>query len=591
MNVIGISGIHNSVQFKKQNFPELSLREYRIVQGLDSAAALVTWKGVETAVAQERFSREKGTGSFPVDAIKYCLQTANLTHSDIDYVAHGFSYEPFMSLIESYDDFTRKQYETIYSEDAFLRNIRENLPDFEWEHKVVRVQHHLAHAASAFYLSGFEDSLIMIADGMGEIHSTTIAVGTGNEIEIVQQIPALHSLGILYGVFTLYLGFFMNFDEFKVMGLASYGNPRKFFTKIMDLVHLKDDGTFTIPSLFQNATLLEKETYAGTLATLSEMFGPARVPGSEITQVHKDIAAALQAVLHASLVHILRYFQKETGQSNLCMAGGVALNCTANGMIKRSKIFEHMFVQPASGDDGTSLGAALYVQRHYNPVKQPVKMASPFWGPSFERQAIEQALKKTEICESIFFPSFECLAAEAARRIADGQILAWFQGRMEFGPRALGNRSILVDPRYSEMKEKLNNVIKKREDFRPFAPAVPIEIAAKFFEIDAEDKGTYAHMLFVVPVRAEFREKLPAVTHIDGTARLQTVSKDDNQRFWMLLNEFGKISGMPVLLNTSFNIRGQPIVCTPTEAVKTFLSTPIDALVMGDYLVIRKMDA
>ena len=449
------------------------------------------------------------------------------------------------------------------------------------------VSHHLAHAASAFFLSGFDESLILVADGMGEFHSTTIAIGSGNDIRIIEQTPTLNSLGILYGVFTLYLGFYMNFDEYKVMGLAPYGNPRRFFTQIMDLVHLKNNGTFTIPILFQNATLQDKETYTGSLRLISDLFGPSRMPGAEITQVHKDIAAALQAVLQASLMHILRHFKKATGQRNLCMAGGVALNCTANGIIKRSKMFDHVFVQPASGDDGTSLGAALYAQRMFNANQTFSPMGLPLWGPSYETTIVEHALLRQPGCESTFFSSFDLLAADIAKRISNGQIVAWFQGRMEFGPRALGNRSILVDPRDVEMKERLNRIVKKREDFRPFAPAVTVETAKQFFEVD-DDENTYAYMLFVVPVRHEYREKLPAITHIDGSARLQTVSKDDNPRFWTLLNEFGKISGMPVLLNTSFNVRGQPIVCTPAEAVDTFFATEIDALVIGDYLVVRK---
>lgn len=586
MNIIGISGLHNSVLFKKQNFPDLSPRQYRIAQGFDSAAALVTEDGIMAAAAQERFTGEKGTGSFPVDAIKFCLKYANLKPDDINYIAHGFSYEPFQSFIEDSNDFDKKQFKTVYSEEALLRNVGEYLPDFNWEHKIVRVPHHLAHAASSFYLSGLADSLILIADGMGEFHSTTIAIGKGNDISIIEKIPTLNSLGILYGVFTLYLGFYMNFDEYKVMGLAPYGNPRRFFSQIMDIVHLKNDGTFTIPMLFQNASLQEKETYTGTLGLISDMFGPSRIPGTEITQVHKDIAAALQAVLQASLMHILRHFKKETGQRNLCMAGGVALNCTANGIIKRSKMFERVFVQPASGDDGTSLGAALYVKRIFNANQKFSPMSLPFWGPSYETNEVEQVLRHQD-CENLLFSSFDLLAAETARRIANGQIIAWFQGRMEFGPRALGNRSILVDPRDIGMRERLNRIIKKREDFRPFAPAVPVEFAKRFFEVD-DDVDAYAYMLFVAPVRSEYQDKLPAITHIDGSARLQTVSSNDNPRFWTLLNEFGKISGMPVLLNTSFNIRGQPIVCTPTEAIDTFLSTEIDALVLGDYLVLRK---
>ena len=288
MNIIGISGLHNSVPFKKRSFPDLTPRQYRIAQGLDSAAALVTDNGI-AAAAQERFSREKGTGAFPADAIRYCLQSANLTYSDLDYVAHGFSYEPFRSLFEGSDGFNKTRFRDVYSRDVLLRNVQEHLPGPDWDHKVAQVQHHLAHAASAFYLSGFQESLILVVDGMGEIHSTTVDVGEGNRITIVRQIPALHSLGILYGIFTLYLGFWMNFDEYKVMGLAAYGNPPRYYSRIQNLIHFKDDGTYSIPILFENTTLEERETYSGTLSSLSNLFGPARLPGTEITQDHRDI--------------------------------------------------------------------------------------------------------------------------------------------------------------------------------------------------------------------------------------------------------------------------------------------------------------
>ena len=586
MNVIGISGMHNSVSFKKEIFPNLPPRAYRIVQGFDAAAALVTKEGIQASAAEERFTREKATGSFPVNAIQFCLQAASLSHQDVDSIAHNFDYEPYRSVFAT-SDVTQKQFADVYAREVQLRWLSEYLPASGWDKKFVSVPHHLAHAASAFYLSGFPEALILIADGMGEQHSTTVAVGKGAHIEIVKQAPELHSLGILYGIFTLYLGFVFCMDEYKVMGLAPYGNPRRYFQQIMDLVQLKKDGMYTIPIIFQNHTAEEKETYAGTLQILADMFGPARPPESAITQQHMDIAAALQAVLQASLLHVLRIFKKETGQDKLCMAGGVALNCTANGVIKRSRMFKEMFVQPAAGDDGTALGAALYVQRLHEPTFRPHKISLPLWGPAYSDSAIEQTLNRYDECEWTFFESFDDVAKEAAQRIAKGQIVAWFQGRMEFGPRALGNRSILADPRDSSMRNRINALVKKREEFRPFAPAVTIEAASQFFEIEAGDEATYAHMLFVTQVRAAYREQLPAITHVDGSARVQTVSQTASPRFWTLLNEFGKLSGMPVVLNTSFNVRGQPIVCTPTEAVETFLDAQLDALVIGNCLVIR----
>ncbi len=588
MNVIGISGLHNSIAFKKRHFPNLLPRQYRIVFGHDSAAALVTRNGIMAAAAEERFTREKGTDSFPVNAISYCLRSAGLKHDEINFIAHGWSFEPYKSFFEQRGDLSVEQFESVFSKNAQTRWIQESFPSVNWADKLVQVPHHLAHAASAFYVSGFKESLILIADGMGEQHSTTVAMGNGNRIKIIRQVPALHSLGILYGVFTLYLGFDFNFDEYKVMGLAPYGNPRRYINKMMELIHFKEDGTFTNPVLFQNNTQEEKETFSGTLRTLADMFGPPRDPEAEITQTHMDIAAALQSAVQGSLLRILRRFKQETGLSNLCMAGGVALNCTANGVIKRSRLFKNLFIQPASGDDGTALGAALFVQRQHEPGPPSKKMAQPLWGPSFESDEIKEALDQRQDCEYSCFPSFDELAVEIARRIAERQIVAWFQGRMEFGPRALGGRSILADPRDPEMRDRINALVKKREWFRPFAPAVTVEAATQYFDMDEGDEEAYAYMLLVTQVREAYRKQLPAITHVDGSARVQTVSKEDNYRFWTLLNEFGRVSGMPLLLNTSFNVRGQPIVCSPTEAVDTFILAKLDVLAIGNYLVTPK---
>ena len=585
MNVIGISGLDNSVPFKKREFPALSSRQYRIAQGFDSAAVLVTSHGIQAAAAEERFTGEKATGSFPINAIEYCLEAGHLAPDAVDYVAHGFSYDPFKSFYDE-DEFVKKQFTEVYSREAQVRCIQKYLPSHDWSGKLVQVPHHLAHAVSAFYLSGFKDSLILVADGMGELHSTTVAVGSENEIRMIKQIPGLHSLGILYGVFTLYLGFYMGLDEYKVMGLAPYGNTGRYFNRLMELVHLKSDGTYEIPILFQNRTLEEKETYAGTLRLLAGMFGPPREPETEITSNHMDIAAALQATLQASLMHVLQHFKKETGQTHLCMAGGVALNCSVNGVIKRSRMFKGMFVQPASGDDGTALGAALYVQRLHQPNVCLGKMGLPLWGPEYSDQAISALLHTREDCTSVLFDSLDDLAAHIARCLAQGQIVGWFQGRMEFGPRALGSRSILADPRNGEMRGRINQLVKKREEFRPFAPAVTAETAAQFFELREGEESTHAYMLVVAPVRMAYRSQLPAVTHVDGSARVQTVAKADHPGFWRLLNEFGKISGMPILLNTSFNVRGQPIVRTPREAIDTFLAAQIDMLVIGNYVVL-----
>ena len=587
MNIIGISGLNNSVSFKKKHYPDLPRVCYRIAQGFDAAAALVTPRGIEAAASEERFTREKTTGAFPVNAIGYCLSTGGLSPGDVDVIAHSFDYEPYVSDYEN-GGYRRSLYEEVYSREAQLACIEQYFSGYGWEEKFVQVPHHLTHAASCFYVSGLEESLILIADAMGEHHSMTVAVGRGSDIQVLKQIPSIHSLGILYSVFTLYLGFVFNMDEYKVMGLAPFGNPRRYLDKVMELIHLRDDGTHTISVLFRNETELARETYSGTLDVLTGLFGPPREPDSEITQHHMDIAAALQTALQNALLHTLRHFKKETGMENLCTAGGVALNCSANGVLRRSRLFKNMFVQPASGDDGSALGAALYVKHQRDPGAVTDRMSVPLWGPEFSREYIAEVVEGAVEYDRTAFDSFESLTREVAKRLADGQIVGWFQGRMEFGPRALGSRSILADPRPEDMRERINAIIKKRELFRPFAPAVAAESASRYFEIKEGEEDLYSHMLFVTRVRQEFRAQLPAITHIDGSARVQTVSESDNPRFWNLIKAFEERTGLAVVLNTSFNVRGQPIVCTPEEALETFNMADLDALVVGDFLLTRR---
>jgi carbamoyltransferase len=584
MNIIGISGVHQSVSFKATEYPGLSKRQYRINQGFDSAAALVNGRGVVAAAAQERFSRDKATGEFPMEAIRYCLQAADIKISEVDFLAHGFAYEPFKSAFLE-PDHARKKYEKLYSPEIQKQHLNKFFPGVDWERKFIPVPHHLAHAASAFYPSGFEESLILVSDGMGEVHSLTIAVGKGNEITILKQIPAFHSLGILYGVFTLHLGFEMNMDEYKVMGLAPYGNPRRYFGNVMSLINLKNDGTYTIPAFAKDKTPLEMETHEGILNMLADNFGPPREPNAAITQEHKDIAAALQAVLQTCQLHVLRHFKRETGLSQLCMAGGVALNCSVNGVLRRSRLFSQMFVQPASGDDGCALGAALYAQKLHDPAFKPRKMTLPLWGPEYGDREIRRILDGQPDCIWKKADSFEELCRQVAERLASGEVIAWFQGRMEFGPRALGSRSILADPRDPEMRDRINSLVKKREGFRPFAPVVTTDAARKYFEIAPGDEDSFAHMLYVTQVVPAYRQALPAVTHVDGSARVQTVSEENNPRLWTLLKAFERVTGLPIVLNTSFNVKGEPIVCTPQEAINTFRKAGLDALVLEDYLV------
>ncbi|MGE0472118.1 MAG: carbamoyltransferase [Nitrospirales bacterium] len=587
MNIIGISGLHHTVQFKKRHFPDLTAREYRIAQGFDSAAALVTDHGVAAAVAEERFIRDKATHFFPIHAIRYCLEAAGISAQQISSVAHGFAYQPVKSAFE-FEALSQQQYAEVYDPARQIECLQEHFPSVDWTDKLVSVPHHLAHAASTFYLSGFEEALIVITDGMGELNSMTALIGDQKGLHIIQEIPAFHSLGILYGVFTLYLGFDFGMDEYKVMGLAPYGNARRYFNRIMEFVHLKHDGTYVIPLFAHNKSWEETETHRGVLKTLTAQFGPSRHPDADLTQQHMDIAAGLQAVFQTCQLHLLKQLKQRSGQYNLCMAGGTALNCTVNGEIQRSRLFRNMFIQPAAGDDGTALGAALYVQYGLNPHRPTKKMAMPFWGPAYPEFLEEPTPKEImhqDLCEYRYFASIAELTRNVAHRLAQGQVIAWFQGPMEFGPRALGNRSILADPRQPAMRNHVNHLIKKREGFRPFAPAVMAEAAIEFFEINKGEEDTFAHMLYVVPVRLQYRSKLPAITHVDGSARVQTVRREHNERFWCLLSEFGRLTGMPILLNTSFNVRGQPIVCTPTEAIETFLEANLDALVLGNYML------
>jgi carbamoyltransferase len=585
VNVLGISGLANSPVFKREMMPGLTARQYRLAQGADSAAAIVVDGEVVAAAAQERFNRAKGTYEFPVDAIAYCLHTAGLSVGDIDCVAHNFDYEPYAEFFRR-DPYLARQFDTVYSRTALLQLLSDAYPGVDWSSRVIQVAHHLAHAASAFYVSGFDEAAVLVADGIGEFHSTTTMVGSAAGLDIVRQVPGLNSVGMLYGMVTLYLGFFMNFDEYKVMGLAPYGDPAKYLEDMRGLVCLGPDGMYRTPIVFANRSLEERETYAGTLTELERVFGPAREPEGPIEQRHMDIAAALQKVTEETLLHVLGQLKADTGLPGLCMAGGVALNCTANAAIRASGLFDDMFVQPAAGDDGTSLGAALYAyhsaqaaRRDGDPGK-PRRMGMPLWGPEYPDGLTIPELIATRFHVSEH-ESDDQLTEDVARRLDDGQVVAWFQGRMEFGPRALGSRSILADPRDPDMRDRINAMVKKREAFRPFAPIVAEEYAIQYFEIEPGDEQLYAHMLFVAQVRPDWQGKLPAITHVDGSARLQTVRAEDSHLLWKLLVAFKELSGIPILLNTSLNVRGQPIVCTPAEAYEVFESTDLDVLVVN----------
>jgi carbamoyltransferase len=582
VNVIGISGLDNSVAFKRRELPDLDRREYRIAQGFDSAAALVTDDDVAAAVAEERFTGEKSTGAFPRNAILYCLEAAGLDPADVDQIAHGFAYRP--PPLQRPGSLERRRYDEVYAPEVTAARAEEVFPG--WGSRFVSVPHHIAHAASAFYLSGFDDALIVVADGMGETESLTVAVGEADAIRVLRRYSIRHSLGIMYSVFTLYLGFEMMMDEYKVMGLAPYGDPGRFRTEMRQVIELGDGGSYRIPLLARNAPQ-EWETHRGALRALGELFGEPREPGDPVDDRHRDVAAAVQAGLEAAIFHVLEHFQRATGARRLCMAGGVALNCTVNGLIADRGMFDDMFVQPAAADDGSALGAALHVHRTFGRRERRVRMSMPYWGPDLTDDAIEAALAARRDVSAHRYDDLDRLLRVVAERLAAGDVVAWAQGRLEFGPRALGNRSILADPRDAKMRDHVNELIKQREEFRPFAPAVVRESASTYFEIAESNERYYRHMLFVAQTRPDHRDRLGAITHVDGSARLQTVDKQDNPRFWALLKEFEKVTGLPILLNTSFNLKGQPIVNDPATALETFAASKLDGLVMGDYLVTR----
>jgi carbamoyltransferase len=462
--------------------------------------------------------------------------------------------------------------------------VKQHLPTFSPE-KVHQVNHHLAHAASAFYTSGWDECVIVVLDGMGEAHSVTAYRAKGNQIDKLAEITAKDSIGILYSVITLHLGFDFNSDEYKIMGLAPYGDPSKYRHFFEQAVELLPNGTIKIPILRLNEARDDRENYGATRRYLEEHLIAKRTPDSDITDDHRDVAAALQECLDKVMLHICGHFGRTTGLRKLAMAGGVALNCTANGRLLQSGIFDDIYVQPAAGDDGTALGAALWrgsrnggVRNHRFPV--------PFIGPAATQAEIDRAIAETgSRIEVTRFANLADACAEGARLIKDGRVLGWYRGRMEFGPRALGHRSIVADPGHPEMRDRINAMVKMREAFRPFAPAVSLEQVQDWFDVP---KGLeLPYMIMVADVRPEFRAQLPAITHVNGSARVQTVSSKDNLEFHTLLKAVGKLTGREMVLNTSFNVKGQPIVNTPREAIDTFLGTGIEFLFLENTLVRR----
>jgi carbamoyltransferase len=448
------------------------------------------------------------------------------------------------------------------------------------------VNHHLAHAASACYTSGWEESLVMVIDGMGEAQSATAFHARDNRLNKLTEVSANDSIGVLYSLLTLHLGFDFNSDEYKIMGLAPYGDPSRYRAFFREAVERLDDGGIRIPLLRMNRAREDRENYGATRRILEDRLLPRRSPEAEIADAHRDLAAALQECLDEVLLHLCERAGRATGLRRLALAGGVALNCTANGKLLQAGAFDEIHVQPASGDDGSALGAALWRASQGGPIRN-VRMSVPFLGPAATQVEIDQALEEFhDRIETTRFTNLRETCREAAWLIRDHRVIAWYRGRMEFGPRALGHRSILADPGDPGMRDRINAMVKMREAFRPFAPAVSREQVHDWFAVP---RGTeLPYMIVTVDVREEHRAILPAITHVNGSARVQTVSPVDNGEFHVLLEEVGKLTGREMVLNTSFNVKGQPIVNTPREALETFLQTGIEFLFLEDTLVRRR---
>ncbi|GGF65016.1 hypothetical protein GCM10007301_26030 [Azorhizobium oxalatiphilum] len=577
----------------------------------DSAAALVVDGEIVAAAQEERFTRVKHDASFPVNAIGYCLEAGRTSLADIDQVV--FYDKPFLKferLLETYVAFAPRGFasfrralplwlrEKLFLKDLLFKELKAIEPGFELS-RLLFTEHHLSHAASAFFPSPFEEALVLTLDGVGEWATTSAAIGRGNSLEIFKEIHFPHSLGLLYSAFTYYTGFKVNSGEYKVMGLAPYGEPR-FTQKILDhLIDLKDDGSYRLnQDYFDYCTGLTM-----TNARFDALFGaPARKSSEPLTPFHMDLAASVQQVTEIAVTRMASALQRETGQKNLCMAGGVALNCVANGVLHRLGLFENIYVQPASGDAGGALGAALagtHMEANLPRVSGRDKMQGAYLGPAFAQDDIEQRL--TAVGAVFEVMEEDDLTDATAQALADGKAVGWFQGRMEFGPRALGGRSILGDPRSPSMQKTLNLKVKYRESFRPFAPSVLRERVADYFDFDADSP----YMLMVAPV-AEARRRamtaeeealfgieklnvprsdIPAVTHVDYSARLQTVTADTAPRYHALITRFAEITGCPLVVNTSFNVRGEPIVCTPEDAFRCLMGTEIEVLAVGNCLL------
>jgi carbamoyltransferase len=578
----------------------------------DAAAALVVDGTVVAAAQEERFTRRKHDSGFPHHAVKACLEIVGVRPAELDHVA--FYDKPFLKferLLETYLAFAPRGFtsfrhalpvwvkDKLFQRNTLLKELKKIDPDADWQAKLLFSEHHLSHAASAFYPSPFRRAAVLTMDGVGEWTTTSLALGEGRALKVIREIHFPHSLGLLYSAFTYYTGFKVNSGEYKVMGLAPYGRPR-YIQKIREhLIDIKDDGSFRLNlDYFDYCTGLTM-----TNGRFNELFGgPPRKPEERLTQREMDLAASIQVITEEVVLKLAHAISRDTGERNLCLAGGVALNCVANGKLLRKKYYDRLWLQPAAGDAGGALGAALVAHHLYKgEERSPVNgnldaMQGSYLGPEFPNDEIAKRLRKAgAVFETL---NEEQLLDVCATSLAEGKALGWFQGRMEFGPRALGARSILGDARSPTMQKTLNLKVKYRESFRPFAPSVLAEDAAKYFDLDCESPymllcADVAHehcipmteaqrALFGIDQLNVPRSSIPAVTHVDYSARVQTVHRETNPRYWELLSRFKRRTGCPVIVNTSFNVRGEPIVATPEDAFRCFMGTEIEVLAAGN---------
>lgn len=585
----------------------------------DSSAALVVDGKIVAAAQEERFNREKNSKVFPELSIRYCLDEYGINIDDIDSIIYYekplLKFERILESIYYYSPYGLKLFLSAMPEwiggKLFLkRMIREGLSKIEVYNEsklnILFSDHHLSHAASTYFTSNFDNSAILTIDGVGEWCTSTISVGRGNQIKVLKELNYPNSVGLLYSAFTYYLGFKVNSGEYKLMGLAPYGNSENDrvnqFESLIEneIVEIFEDGSIYLNQRYFDYTSGLKMTNNNRW---EKLFGfPIRNENQEIQQIHCDLALAIQNVLERIILKMANEACKLTNSENICLAGGVALNCVSNSSLMNSGIFKNVHIQPASGDSGCSIGAALacyHIYYNYPRIIQNDIMLGTYLGPSFSNDEIFKFNKKYKAVATKY-DSFDILSDEVASKISEGNVIGWFQGRMEFGPRALGNRSILADPSDAEMQKKLNLKIKFRESFRPFAPSVMLEYANDFFDINIESP----HMMFVFKVKNTLRNRLPngysslefkekmyvkrselqAITHLDYSARVQTVDQNSNPKFWNLLKKFKNKTGKGILVNTSFNVRGEPIVCSPYDAYRCFMTTNIDYLVMNDYI-------